>query len=80
MKETLLKCTVKEESIIKDVIIKEFDISSRLLRKLKLNKCIFCNGKEAWINGMARVGDEIVVNVASKESAENIKSEEGIPD
>ena len=80
MKETLLKCTVKEESIIKDVIIKEFDISSRLLRKLKLNKSIFCNGKEAWINGMARVGDEIVVNVASKESAENIKSEEGIID
>ena len=66
MKETLLKCTVKEDSTIKDVIIKEFDISSRLLRKLKLNQQILCNGKVAWINGIARVGDEIVVNVASE--------------
>ncbi len=80
MKETLLKCTVREDSTIKDVIIKEFDISSRLLRKLKLNKQIFCNGKVAWVNGIARVGDEIVVNVASEGEAENIKSEEGIID
>lgn len=80
MKETLLKCTVKEDSTIKDIIIKEFDISSRLLRKLKLNKQIFCNGKVTWVNGIARVGDEIVVNVASEGEAENIKSEEGIID
>lgn len=80
MKETLLKCTVKEDSTIKDVIIKEFDISSRLLRKLKLNKQIFCNGEVAWVNGTTRAGDEIVVNVASEGDAENIKSEEGIID
>lgn len=80
MKETLLKCTVKENSTIKDVIIKEFDISSRLLRKLKLKQQILCNGKVAWINGIARVGDEIVVNVASEEEAENIKSEVGTID
>ncbi len=80
MKETLLKCTVEEDSTIKDVVIKEFDISSRLLRKLKLNEQIFCNGKVAWVNGIAKAGDEIVVNVASEGEAENIKSEEGIID
>lgn len=77
MKETWLKCVAKEESSIKDIIVREFDVSSRLLRKLKLNKRIFCNGKEAWVNGMAKVGDEIAINIAFCESAENIKSEEG---
>ncbi len=75
MKETWLKCIVKEEDTIKNIIIKEFDVSSRLLRKLKLNKCIYCNGKEAWINGMAKVGDEISLNIASYGNAENIVAE-----
>lgn len=75
MKETWLRCIVKEEDIIKNVIVKEFDVSSRLLRKLKLNKCIYCNGKEAWVNGMAKVGDEISLNIASYGNAENIASE-----
>lgn len=75
MKETWLRCIVKEEGTIKEIIVKEFDISSRLLRKLKLNKCIFCNGKEAWINGMAKIGDEISVNVSSYGVAENITAE-----
>lgn len=75
MKETWLRCIVKEEDIIKNVIVKEFDVSSRLLRKLKLNKCIYCNGKEAWVNGMAKVGDEISLNIASYGNAENIVSE-----
>lgn len=77
MKEIMLTYKVKEERVIKDVLIKEFDVSSRLLRKLKLNQRIFCNDKVAWVNGNAKPGDEIKVNIFFEEEAENIKSEYG---
>lgn len=77
MKEIMLTYKVKEERVIKDVLIKEFDISSRLLRKLKVNQRIFCNNKVAWVNGNAKPGDEIKVNIFFEEDAESIKAEYG---
>lgn len=77
MKEIILTYNVKEERVIKDILIKEFDISSRLLRKLKLNERIFCNGKVAWVNGNAKPGDEIKVNIFFEEEAESINAEYG---
>lgn len=77
MKEILLKHKVEEEDIIKNILIKKFDISSRLLRKLKLNKRICCNGKVAWVNGTAKIGDEITANIYFEEPSDSIKSEAG---
>jgi 23S rRNA pseudouridine1911/1915/1917 synthase len=68
---------VKEGRVIKDILIKEFDISSRLLRKLKLNQRIYCNDKIAWVNGNAKPGDEIKVNIFFEEEAESINTEYG---
>lgn len=66
-----------EERVIKDILVKEFDVSARLLRKLKLNNRILCNGKVAWVNGNAKPGDEIKVNIFFEEDADSIKSEDG---
>lgn len=73
----MLTYVTKEERSIKDILINEFQISSRLLSKLKRNQRIFCNGKEAWVNGNAKVGDEISVNIYFEESADSINSEDG---
>lgn len=77
MKEITLTYVTKEERVIKDILVKEFDISARLLRKLKLNNRIFCNGKIAWVNGNAKVGDIVSVNIFFEEEAESINAEDG---
>ena len=71
----MLTYVTNDERVIKDILVKEFQISARLLRKLKLNNRIFCNGKVAWVNGNAKPGDEIKVNIFFEEEAESIKSE-----
>ena len=73
----MLTYVTDDERVIKDILVKEFQISARLLRKLKLNDRIFCNGKVAWVNGNAKPGDEIKVNIFFEEEAESIKSEVG---
>lgn len=59
---------VNEKSTVKEILINKFGISSRLLRKLKLNKRIFCNKKEAWVNDETEVGDVIEVDITFEES------------
>ena len=67
MEHVYLTHTVECESTVKDILINKLGISSRLLRKLKLNKRIFCNGKEAWVNDSVAAGDVISTDITFEE-------------
>jgi len=68
---------VEKESTVKEVLIDKLNISSRLLRKLKLNGRIFCNEKEAWVNDLVMHGDEVSVDITFEESNDKIKPQAG---
>jgi len=53
----------------------EWDLSERLLRKLKLNKRISCNGEEIWINSLVKPGDVICADISFEEGNEDILAE-----
>lgn len=76
MEHVLLTYKVEGDSTIKDVLLKKLFVSSRLLRKLKLNKRIFCNEKEAWVNDAVNSGDVVQVDITFEEGNDKIESQE----
>jgi len=75
LEHTYLTYMVKEDTTVKDILINKLLISSRLLRKLKLNSRIFCNDKEAWVNDKVKDGDIILVDITFEEVNDKIISE-----
>ena len=61
-------------STIKEVLKDYFNISDRLLKKLKKNEQIFLNNIPTYINHHINVNDFIKVNLDFKEENENIVS------
>ena len=57
---------------IKNVLKNHFEISERLLAKLKRNQQIFLNGKPAYVTNKIEVGDLILIDLDFEEETENI--------
>ncbi len=77
MKHIFLIHEVEESSEVRDILVKKFNISARLLRKLKQNSRIFCNGKVVWVNHSVYPKDIVAVDITFEESNEKIKSQIG---
>ena len=57
---------------IKDVLKNHFEISERLLAKLKRNQKIYLNNTPAYVNSKIKIGDLIIVDLDFEEETENI--------
>ncbi len=55
------------------ILREEFEFSNRLIRKLKRNKLIFCNGTQVNVRYVLKTNDIIEVNIDFKETSENIE-------
>lgn len=75
MEHVYLKYEVEKTSTVKEVLLNKLKISSRLLRKLKLNHRIFCNEKEAWVNDIVNPFDLVSVDITFEESNDKIRPE-----
>jgi len=75
LEHVYLNYEVKEVSNVKEILLNKFKVSSRLLRKLKLNKRIFCNQKEAWVNDILNIGDIVSIDITFEENNDKIKAE-----
>ena len=80
MNDVKLKYIVDKDTTVKDVLLNKLDVSSRLLKKLKLEQRIFCNGKKVWVNDKANIGDEISANITFEEKNDKIKAQFGTLD
>ncbi len=70
-----LKFTVKENNkytTLKQILKHEFNISNRLLIKLKNSKQILLNGVYSHINSKIHLNDIVDVNISFEEISENI--------
>ena len=77
MEHVFLKYIVEKDTTVKDILVNKLNISSRLIRKLKLNHRIFCNGKEVWINDLVKTNDVISVDITFEETNDKIEAEKG---
>ena len=75
MERVILEGIVKEQETVRSFLKREWDISERLLRKLKLNKRILCNGEKIWINEFIKPGDVIKADISFEERNEDILAE-----
>lgn len=57
---------------LRQVLKNEWDISSRLITKLKKNKSIFVNNNNVYVDYPLHLGDEIYLNIDFQEWSENI--------
>lgn len=57
---------------IKEVLKEHFEISERLLAKLKRNQQIYLNNSPAYVNTKIKIGDFLLVNLDFEEETENI--------
>jgi len=73
LEHVYLTYKTEEDSTVKDVLMNKLHVSSRLLRKLKLNRRIFCNEKEAWVNDNVREGDVVSADITFEETNDKIK-------
>ena len=55
------------------ILREEFDFSNRLIKKLKRNKLIFCNGAQVNVRHTLKTNDIIEVHMDFKERSENIE-------
>lgn len=76
MKEVILRYVADSDRTIEDIVKNEFYISSRLLRKLKLNKRISCNNISVPTRYVTEKGDKVEINISFSEESDNIISEE----
>lgn len=70
-----LKYTVTEStrhSNIKQILKSEFNMSDRLILKLKRENKIYCNGISTHINASLNVGDTVCADISFEEESENI--------
>jgi len=77
LEHVYLTYEIDKDSTVKDVLINKLKISSRLLRKLKQNSRIFCNGKEVWVNDKVDNGDTISVDITFEEVNDKILPQKG---
>jgi len=77
LKHVWLSYKAEDTTSVKDVLVNKLHVSSRLLRKLKLNKRIFCNKKEAWVNDLVQTGDVVSVDITFEENNDKIVSQKG---
>lgn len=70
-----LEYKVKSNIELKSILKNEFKISERLLRKLKLNKRIFCNGENVSLRDKIKEGDIVTVDLSFVEESESIVAE-----
>lgn len=75
MEKVILEGVAGQEESVRTFLKREWDISERLLRKLKLNKRISCNGEEIWINSLVKPGDVICADISFEEGNEDILAE-----
>ena len=71
----ILEYVVKNLSLYKTVrqVLKiEFNMSNRLITKLKKNKCILLNGNETYLDKMLSINDVISCDLNCEESSDNI--------
>lgn len=57
---------------VKHVLKEHFEISDRLLLKLKRNQKIFLNGQKVFVNNPVTINDTVLVDLDFKEETENI--------
>ena len=57
---------------IKEIIKSHFNISDRLLTKLKKNKKIYLNNENAYVDKKVKIGDIIKVDLKFEETSSNI--------
>lgn len=57
---------------VKQVLKEHFEISDRLLLKLKKNQRIFLNNKKVFVNATVNINDIVLVDLDFKEETENI--------
>ena len=76
MEKVILEGIVQQTQNVRTFLKNEWDLSERLLRKLKLNKRISCNGEEVWVNETVENGDVINVDISFEETNEDIRAEE----
>ena len=71
----ILKYVIKDLSLyktIRQVLKIEFNMSNRLITKLKTNKCILLNGKESYLDKLLSFNDVISCSLDFVESSDNI--------
>lgn len=61
---------------VKEILKSYFEISDRLLIKLKKNQKIFLNGSPVYVDKEVNIGDIILVNLDFEEESENIVPKE----
>lgn len=69
--------TVKDLSLcktVRQVLKNEFNMSNRLITKLKFNKSILLNNNETYLDKLLTIGDVISCNLDFEEESENIVS------
>jgi 23S rRNA pseudouridine1911/1915/1917 synthase len=71
-----LEYKAKSKKELKAILKNELKISERLLRKLKLNKKIFCNGENASLRDEVKEGDIVTVDLSFDEESESIVAED----
>ena len=57
---------------VRQVLKNEFNISNRLITKLKQNKLIYLNSEETYLDKLLSIGDIVKCKIDFKESSENI--------
>lgn len=57
---------------VRQVLKIKFNMSNRLISKLKLNKCILLNDKETYLDRLLSIGDIVVCNLDFEECSDNI--------
>ena len=72
MEHVYLTYIVEEDTTVKDILINKLNVSSRLLRKLKLNQHIFCNKKNVWVNDRVMPGDIVTADITFEEKNDKI--------
>ncbi|WP_037373146.1 RluA family pseudouridine synthase [Anaerovorax odorimutans] len=71
MKESKFEYIVKEKDThlkIKEILKNNFNFSSRLMTKLKVNNSVFCNGKSIKMYLVPKLGDKITVRLPKEKS------------
>lgn len=67
-----LKITENKYFNVKEILKEHFEISDRLLIKLKKNKKIFLNGSPVYVTEKVSIGDYLYIDLDFEEKTENI--------
>ena len=68
----ILNCITAKDMNVKKALVLNFNLSSRLIRKLNRNHKIFCNGKVVNISETILKGSNLSVDTSFDEESENI--------